>query len=260
MLTLAFYTIASFKSISQEKTVVNKKPNILFILTDDQSFHTINALGNKEVFTPNMDRLVAEGTTFTHAHIMGSNSGAVCMPSRAMIMTGRYVQNLDKDLKTGGISPDVKTMPEVLRNAGYTTFETGKWHNERPSFAKSFTTGANIFMGGMSNHLKVPMYDYDPTGTYTRGEARKENKFSSVLFREAAVAFIESYNEEEPFFAYVAFSSPHDPRMAPKQYQDKYNTEAISLPKNFMPNHPFDNGELIIRDENLLPFQELKKM
>jgi len=256
VLMLALYVVGcktSEKSeVKTQKSTEIKKPNILFLLTDDQSFNTIRALGNNEVFTPNMDKLVASGTTFTHAHIMGSNTGAVCMPSRAMINTGRYVQNLYKG--KGAIGPEDKTMPEVLKNEGYTTFETGKWHNERPAFKKSFTAGANVFMGGMSDHLKVPLHDFDQTGAYPKSKTRYEDKFSSVLFREAAVDFLENYNEEKPFYAYVAFSSPHDPRMAPEEYQKKYNTASISLPKNYMPIHPFDNGEIIIRDENLLPF------
>ena len=93
------------------------KPNILFLLTDDQSFSTINTLGNKEVYTPNMDKLVNNGITFTHAHIMGSNSGAVCLPSRAMLMTGSFVQNLAK--VPAAIDINDKTMPEVLKTAGY---------------------------------------------------------------------------------------------------------------------------------------------
>ena len=256
MLAIGCKSTETSNGISKIKSS-SEKPNILFLLTDDQSFNTIRALGNKEVSTPNMDKLVAKGTTFTHAHIMGGNTGAICMPSRAMIMTGKYVQNLAK--VPGAIGKNDKTMPEVLKNAGYTTFETGKWHNERPAFAKSFTNGANIFLGGMSNHLKVPLHDFDPSGNYPKSKKRYEDKFSSVLFREAAVAFLENYKEDKPFFVYVAFSSPHDPRMAPKEYQDKYNTEAISLPKNFQPIHPFDNGELIIRDENLLPFPRTKK-
>ncbi|MDA9660598.1 sulfatase-like hydrolase/transferase [Flavobacteriaceae bacterium] len=233
------------------------KPNILILLTDDQSYNTINALGNKEVSTPNIDKLVSNGLTFTHAHIMGSFSGAVCMPSRAMLMTGRYVQNLSK--VSGAIDIKDKTMPEVLKSAGYTTFETGKWHNGRQAFAKSFTNGANIFMGGMSNHLKVPLHDFDETGEYPKSKTKYEDKFSSVIFREAAVDFLENYKQEKPFFAYVSFTSPHDPRMAPDDYQKKYNTSNISLPKNFFPKHPFDNGELIIRDENLLPFPRTKE-
>ena len=65
------------------------QPNVLFVFTDDQRFDTIAALGNSEIDTPNLDRLAAEGTTFTHAHIMGGTSGAVCMPSRAMMLSGR---------------------------------------------------------------------------------------------------------------------------------------------------------------------------
>jgi len=239
------------------KSPSKSKPNILILLTDDQSFNTINALGNKEVSTPNIDKLVSNGLTFTHAHIMGSFSGAVCMPSRAMLMTGRYVQNLSK--VSGAIDIKDKTMPEVLKSAGYTTFETGKWHNGRQAFAKSFTNGANIFMGGMSNHLKVPLHDFDETGEYPKSKTKYEDKFSSVIFREAAVDFLENYKQEKPFFAYVSFTSPHDPRMAPDDYQKKYNTSNISLPKNFFPKHPFDNGELIIRDENLLPFPRTKE-
>ena len=70
------------------------RPNILFFFTDDQRFDTIHALGHEQVHTPNMDALVRKGTTFTHAHIMGGSSGAVCMPSRAMLMTGRTLFHL----------------------------------------------------------------------------------------------------------------------------------------------------------------------
>ena len=245
------------KNNKKEQQTEAKKPNILFLFTDDQSFNTIQALGNKEVSTPNMDKLVAQGTTFTHAHIMGSNNGAVCMPSRAMLMTGKYLQKLAKT--PGMISPDDTTLPQVLQAAGYNTFGTGKWHNEAASFHQSFASGDNIFIGGMSNHLKVPLHKFDTTGEYKKEAIYYEDKFSSVLFREAAVNFLENYKEDKPFFAYVAFSSPHDPRMAPEAYQNKYNTQAISLPKNYQPIHPFDNGELIIRDENLLPRPRTKE-
>ena len=62
-----------------------ERPNVLFIFTDDQRYDTISALGNDEIETPNLDLLVARGTAFTHAHIMGGTHGAVCMPSRAMM-------------------------------------------------------------------------------------------------------------------------------------------------------------------------------
>lgn len=261
ILLISILSISNFSCLSEnrstEDAITNKnRPNILILLTDDQSFNTINALGNKEISTPNIDKLVSNGFTFTHAYIMGSFSGAVCMPSRAMLMTGQYLQKLDK--VQGAIGENIKTIPQLLKESGYTTFFTGKWHNRKASFFKSFTNGENIFMGGMSNHLKVPLYNFDPSGIYPEKNKFFKDKFSSVLFKEAAVNFLRQYDGIKPFFACVSFTSPHDPRMAPEDYQKKYNTEAISLPKNFMSKHNFNNGELIIRDENLLPFPRTK--
>ena len=79
-------------------------------------------------------------------------------------------------------------------------------------------------MGGMSNHLKVPLHDFDPTGKYSKKTSYKKPEFSSKLFADAAVDFLENYNEEKPFYAYVAFSSPHDPRMAPKNIKTNTNS------------------------------------
>ena len=77
-----------------------QQPNIIFIFADDQCFDTIHALGNKEVQTPNLDRLVNSGLTFTHAYNMGSWSGAVCVASRTMLNTGRFVWRAEKVYKT----------------------------------------------------------------------------------------------------------------------------------------------------------------
>jgi len=203
------FTLLSLVVISCRSTKVGeeakiKQPNILLLLSDDQSFNTINALGNKEVSTPNMDRLVSEGTTFTHAHIMGGNTGAICMPSRAMMMTGKNVHRFNSK---GALTSEDETIPQLLREAGYATFGTGKWHNNNDSFAKSFTHGSNIFLGGMSNHLRVPLHDFDPSGEYLKRNRRFEDKFSSVLFREATVDFLENYNEDKQFFAFVSFTS-----------------------------------------------------
>src|SRR5690625_1925352 len=111
---------------------MNDKPNILFLFTDDQRFDTIRALGNNVIHTPNMDRLVARGTTFTHAHIPSATVGAVCMPSRGMLMTGRTLFHLQDAAQH--IPPEHTTLGEALRANGYRTFGCGKWHNGRPAF------------------------------------------------------------------------------------------------------------------------------
>ena len=142
ILSISIFGCLSENRPTADASPIKNRPNILILLTDDQSFNTINALGNKEVSTPNIDKLVSNGFTFTHAHIMGSFSGAVCMPSRAMLMTGQYLQKLDK--VQGAIGENIKTMPQLLKESGYTTFFTGKWHNQKASFFKSFTNGEKL--------------------------------------------------------------------------------------------------------------------
>jgi arylsulfatase A-like enzyme len=234
------------------QSVVRRKspPNILFFFTDDQRFDTIRALGNERIITPTMDRLVQNGTAFTNAYIMGSMSGAVCMPSRAMLMSGRTLFGLEGP---GKVIPAAHlTLPEVLRRAGYRTFQTGKWHQDAKTFARCFSDGAKIFFGGMSDHYRVPVRDFDPTGQYPKDKIyRDEGKHSSELFSDAAIEFLQSYEDDKPFFVYIPYTAPHDPRHMPKQYLDMYDADEIELPKSFMSEHPFDNGEMKIRDEKL---------
>ena len=225
-----------------------KRPNILFIFTDDQRYDTIHALGNDEISTPTLDGLVRNGVAFTRAYIMGSTVGAVCIPSRAMLMTGRTLFHVPNDIG------DYITFPQLLGREGYVTFATGKWHNEPASFAKSFSSGAKIFFGGMSDHYKVKVFDFDPTGRYPKEKGYIGEKFSTELFTDAAVEFLRRYEGDKPFLLYIAYTAPHDPRTPPGRFAEMYDPERIKLPKNFMPRHPFDNGELMIRDEKLAPF------
>ena len=226
------------------------RPNILFFFTDDQRFDTIRALGNEEIITPTLDSFVEKGTTFSHGYIMGGTSGAVCMPSRAMLMSGRtlfHIDDLGQDIPTEHVM-----LGETLQGAGYATFGTGKWHNGPPAYGRSFSSGDRIFFGGMSDHYKVPLNAFDPTGVYPKEQIYfEEKKHSSDLFSGAAIEFLRSYEADGPFFAYVSFTAPHDPRDTHPKYHAMYDAEKISLPENFMVEHPFDNGELWVRDEKL---------
>lgn len=245
-------------SIAQQKRL-----NIVFILSDDQSYNTIHALGNRKIHTPNLDYLVHHGTTFTRAHIMGGRQGAICSPSRAMALTGTYANHLTND---GYVIPEsTPTLPEMLRQDGYITFETGKWHSDKKSFNRSFCNGENIFFGGMhtpatGGHFSPKLFHYDSTGTYPESSAWTGNRFSSVYYTEAAVDFIRRYNhDQQPFFLYIPFTSPHDPRTPPAEFMTMYDARKISLPPAYLPNPKFDNGELNIRDELLLPYPREQK-
>jgi arylsulfatase A-like enzyme len=222
-----------------------EKPNILILLADDQRADTIGAHGNPHIKTPNLDALAAAGFSFRCNYCFGGNSGAVCVPSRAMLMSGKNWFRVDTASLNGA-----KLLPEHLQDHGYVTFGTGKWHNGQPSWLRAFQRGRNIFFGGMSDHTKVPVRDLGPDGKLT--ELRTGEKFSSELFADAVIDFLRNHDGKKPFFAYVAFTAPHDPRMPPPRYREAYYRQLPPLPANFLPQLPFDNGMMRGgRDENL---------
>ncbi len=226
------------------------KPNVLFLLSDDQQYDALHALGNDTIRTPSLDKLVRRGFTFNQTYCNGSMGGAVCQPSRSMIMTGRSLFRSPIE-----IPADLPTMPETLDKAGYVTFATGKWHNSEPVFARLFRQGgANLFFGGMTDQNKVPLHDFDPTGKYAAHDEHIGKGFSSTLFADAACQFLKGHKGSKPFFLYVAFTAPHDPRTPPGEYARMYDPAKMPLPKSFMPQHPFNNGDLIGRDELLAPW------
>ena len=226
------------------------RPNVLFMIADDHRWDAIAGMGDPTVKTPTMDSLMERGTNFRQTHIMGSLSGAVCVPSRAAVLTSASL------FRSGAnqINRDYAVWPQVMRQAGYHTFFSGKWHNDRQTFADSFDDAAKIFFGGMGNQYKVPVFDFDPTGAYPKDARYIGDKFSSTLFTDSAVEFIENYDQTDPFFLYLSFTSPHDPRTPPGEYATMYKPEDVPVPENFLPEHPFDNGEMRIRDEMLAEF------
>ena len=121
--------------------------NVVIIYSDDHTYQALGAMGNKIISTPNLDKLAASGLLFTQAHVMGGHQGAICVPSRAMLMTGRYVNRLPTD---GSVIPDsLISLPETLRENGYETYHTGKWHSDKASHHRMFSDGGDIYFGGM---------------------------------------------------------------------------------------------------------------
>ena len=232
-------------------------PSVLFLVSDDQRADTIAALGNDRIRTPNLDRLARAGTFFSRAYCMGSTEAAVCAPSRAMLMSGKTlfrVRGNFYDLR----DPD-PLLPEVLRRAGWSTFGTGKWHNGPRWFQRAFGAGGAIFFGGMGPHRNLPVHRYDDSGRY-RKRPYSTPKFSSTEFADAAIEFLDGLGDGERFFAYVSFTAPHDPRTPPKEYRDLYDPDEMLLPENFLPVHPFDNGDMMVRDELLAGWPRMEEV
>jgi len=219
-------------------------PNIVFIFADDQRADTIAALGNPVIKTPNLDRLVKRGVAFNRAYMQGGNQGATCVPSRAMLLSGRSLAQIDEKLLKH------ETWPHAFGAAGYATFAAGKWHNGPPSITKSFQQARALFVGGMANPMKAPTSDMLPTGKLTPAKVSPKHLCEEAT--DETLAFLKTQDGRKPFFSYLAFDGPHDPHIVPDDYPVQYDVASIPLPPNFLPQHPFDNGEMVIRDEQLM--------
>lgn len=250
---LSYYLLAfagafcctGLNSASASEPKEPRRPNILLLFSDDQRADTIAAWGNPHIETPSLDALVQRGFSFRANYCFGGDSGAVCVPSRAMLHTGRNWFHVNHQME------GAPTLGSLLGDNGYVTFGTGKWHNGRESFARSFQRGQAVFFGGMADHTAMPLVDFVDGAPVKK---RVGKKFSSELFADAAVEFLRDYRGDEPFFCYVAFTAPHDPRQPPQQYRQRYYDKRPPLPENFLPQHPFDDGHMTGRDENLAPW------
>ncbi len=202
-----------------------KRPNVLFFVTDDQRADTIAALGNGIIKTPNLDKLAQRGFTFRNAYCMGSTVGAVCNPSRHMLLSGKSLYRYKGKDATN-------TMGELLRRLGYFTFLISKRGNVANAYNAAFEISGYLEDGKERN-----------SGHHGRTASDKTIEFLK-----------KTWKKDRPFFAYVAFAGPHDPRVAAPEWLKLYDREKLPLPKNYAPFHPFNNGDLLIRDEQLAPW------
>ncbi len=242
-----------------------RRPNIVLTIADDHRYDALGFLGLEPVCTPHLDRLAERGTCYGNAWLPGSTHGAVCAPSRAMLHTGRSLFHTSDSLraiesptlarKPAPGAPPLPTLGQRLRDAGYVTFGTGKWHNEPESFIRSFQFGRRVFYGGMCSHFCVGSVDYGPDTAHPpqRGGIAGH---STDIFSGAAVDFLRSLDpgEDRPFFLYVAFTAPHDPRETVWHWRNRYRAQDMPVPPSFVPEHPFDLGVRDIRDELLAEY------
>jgi len=246
------------------KLAAAEKPNILFIFADDQCFQTQGHLGLNEIATPHLDQLAKGGLNFSRAYNMGSWSGAVCVASRTMLNTGRFIwsanaiyKDTEKERQAG------RFWSEYLKQAGYDTYMTGKWH-VRADAKKAFDFASNV-RGGMPNQtpqgynrpLPNQPDPWDPADPKFEGFWRGGKHWSEVVADDAVGFLKQASQDDAPFFMYIAFNAPHDPRQAPQSYIDRYPVEKMKLPINFLSEYPFKvemGCPPSLRDEKLAPF------
>ncbi len=226
-LTAAAAIIVSGSSRASQTPSRTQRPNVLVLFADDQRADTIAALGNSHIRTPNLDRLVSQGTTFTRAYCMGSLQGAVCVPSRAMLLTGRTLFHVKDDLE------GQPTWPEAFAKEGYTTFFTGKWHNQAESALRVFQQGKGVFLGGMGDPYQLEIQDISPEHTFVY--KRFSGEHSVKVFADLAAEFIRGQSGKGPFLCYVPFNSPTRPTRGPKALSRPLQRRAPSAPRELPP-------------------------
>ena len=230
-----------------------KRPNILFILADDQSPFDLNIYNSSsKLSTPTLSRLAAEGMVFEGAYHMGAWVGAVCTASRTMLMTGRSLWKLPHQSNPNNgnhaLVPknlEENSMAAIFNRAGYATMRTCKSGNSYQPANKKFTI----------NKESVSRAGNDENGSAWHAE----QVLDYLKDREAS-------KEEAPFLIYFGFSHPHDPRNGKAGLLEKYgatnhtdphkvpfvNAKQPALPSNYLAAHPFFHGHPQLRDEDMV--------
>jgi arylsulfatase A-like enzyme len=287
---LAVCTIGCNTTDKQEQ--VSIEPNIVFLFADDFSYDAIHTYGNQVIHTPNLDRLVNSGVRFTNAYNMGGWHGAICVASRSMIMSGASLwpsREVEKSwIESDGQQVD-QSWGKLLESRGYDTYMTGKWHL-RAAADKVFKYTKDVRPGGMPKDYwvgndtlgKLISETYKQGGDlgrvlppgYNRPKSDVDTSWSaadrlnggyweggthwSEVVKNNAVEFIkEAASRENPFFMYLSFNAPHDPRQAPQEFLDMYPIDEIPLPESFLPEYPYKDSigcSVTLRDEALAPF------
>jgi arylsulfatase A-like enzyme len=252
------------------RSASDTRPNFLFLIADDLTYRSIQALNNPEVHTPYLDRLVHSGCAFTHCFHQGSSMPAVCVPSRTMLNSGLSAFRAQAQLDWTPL------WGQTLGNAGYDTYIVGKWHLDPTSLQRSFKEMGPVGLGMFEStpsayHRPSPENTWSPSNTSLKGHwlhtglwsnARQDSiQHSSVLWASHASDYLRNRAKRSanPFFLYVGFNAPHDPRQSPESFLKRYPKENIQIPPNYLPEHPFDQGDHQVRDELLAPFPRTKE-
>ena len=226
-----FLYIAIILNLFSCGTSNNKPPNVIVIISDDQGYADVGFHGSNEIFTPNIDRIAKNGVVFSEGYV----SYAVCSPSRAGLITGRYQNRfgysrnilLAPNDSLMGLPLSEQTLPDVLNNLDYKTKAIGKWHLGAHKSLVPEKRGFDEFFGFLiGGHRYFPedltlndltearrQMDGYITKLYDNGKRINTKKYLTEELSDNAVKFIED-NSDNPFFLYLSYNAPHTPLQA----------------------------------------------
>lgn len=214
---------------------MEKKPNVIIFMTDDQGYGDLSCMGSTDFKTPNIDALAEDGIRFTSMY----SASPVCSPSRAALLTGRYPANagvraiLAGHRRASGLTPEVPTIATALKGLGYATGISGKWHLGLKDECRPNSNGFDEFNGFLAGCLDYyshifyyGMADGGCNPTHDLWENDKEvwdnGEYLTERITNKSVDFIRKHRDE-PFLLYVAYNAPHYPMHAPEKYLDRFN-------------------------------------
>ena len=221
---MAFWVGVAFAVFSCKSTVQNNlgsaHPNVIIILSDDQGWGDLSIKGNTNLSTPNIDHLSANGASFDRFYVC-----AVCSPTRAEVLTGRYhPRGGVYSTSAGGerLDLDETTLADVFNEAGYATAAFGKWHNGMQYPYHPNARGFDEFYGFCSGHWGnyfSPLLEHN-------GELVKGNGFVIDDFTERAMTFMEE-KRDQPFLVYLPYNTPHSPMQVPREWWGKFENKTL---------------------------------
>ncbi len=226
---LGTFASLAFQVVAQNDTSLLSRPNIVLIMADDLGYGTLGCYGGKEIKTPHIDQLAADGQRFTDFH----SNGVMCSPTRAALLTGRYPQRCswvpDEELSpvfreqrrknlaqrwAWGISASELTIAEVLQQVGYHTGIIGKWHLGYDAKFHPMNQGFDEFRGfiggNVDYHTHVAGYGLKQLDWWNHRQVENESGYATDLLTKYATDFI-SQHKEKPFFLYLSHAAPHAP-------------------------------------------------
>lgn len=220
--------ITLFLSCSKENKI-DKKPNIIIILTDDQGYGDLAYHGNPIVKTPNLDDFAKQSLELTNFHV-----GTTCAPTRAGLMTGRNANRNNVWHTIAGCSillADEETMPEVFQRSGYQTAMLGKWHlGDNYPFRPQDRGFQEAFYHGGGGVQQTPDYwnnDYFDDTYFRNGVPEKTEGYCTDVWFDEAISYTEK-QKEEPFFLYLALNAAHGPFNVPEEYAKMYESAPLN--------------------------------
>jgi arylsulfatase A-like enzyme len=201
---------------------VDTQPNVVIFLADDQGWGDLSLHGNKDLSTPNIDSLARDGVRFDRFYVC-----AVCAPTRAEFLTGRYhprtgVHGVSRGAERMNL--DERTIAEAFQAAGYATGCFGKWHNGMQYPYHPRARGFDTFVGYCSGHWG----DYFDAELERNGEYFQSKGYITDAVTNEAIDFIEK-NKDEPFFCYVPLPTPHSPMQVPDEYWNRFKDKPLAM-------------------------------